>query len=64
MKTEVVHSLSKNSWNVHGTILGDKFKICRVPYIVTGDSIIDTIKKHEALQIALFISKSLLNYKS
>ena len=32
MKTKVVHSQSKNAWNVVNTELGGKYKIARIPY--------------------------------
>ena len=31
---QVVHSESKNAWNVIGTMLGGKFKLAKVPYIL------------------------------
>lgn len=55
-KTQVVHSKSKQAFNVIGTELGRKYKIARCPYIKTGDEIIDTREKAEALEIAEFIS--------
>lgn len=57
IKTKVVHSESKSSWNVVGTGLAGKFKIARVPYVVSGNDIIDTKEKSEALLHAEFISK-------
>jgi hypothetical protein len=55
-KTKVVHSESKDAWNVVGTDWGGKYKIARIPYLVTGNDILDTKNKAEALEDALFIS--------
>jgi hypothetical protein len=57
MKTKVVHSQSKPAWNVVGDQLGEKYKICRCPYILCGNEILDTREKAEALKHAEFISK-------
>jgi hypothetical protein len=57
IKTKVVHSKSKQAWNVIGTALGGKYKIAMVPYVVTDNEIIDTKEKAEALHHAEFISK-------
>ena len=57
IKTKVVHSLTKEAWNVVGTKIPGKFKIARVPYLITGNDIIDTKYKSEALLHAEFISK-------
>lgn len=63
MKTKVVHSLSKTAWNVVGTIPGEKYKIARIPYTaVPENEIYTTREKVEALEIALYISKSLDNF--
>ena len=56
IKTEVVHSQSKNAWNVVGTRLGGRYKIARVPYAILGIELVDTLEKAEALNHALFIS--------
>ena len=56
LKTKVVHSQSKTAWNVIGTQVGGKYKIARVPYIISGNEISDTREKSEALEHALFIS--------
>jgi hypothetical protein len=61
IKTKVVHSQSKSSWNIVGTDLAGKFKIARIPYNVTGNEIIDTKEKSEALLHAEFISKCFNN---
>lgn len=57
IKTKVVHSESKSAWNVIGTVLNGKYKIARVPYLVTNNEIINTKEKSEALLHAEFISK-------
>ena len=57
IKTKVVHSESKTAWNVVGTNLGKKYKIARIPYSITGNEIIDTMEKSEALRHAKFISQ-------
>ena len=56
-KTKVVHSKSKTSWNVIGTVLGAKYKRAVCPYVVTGSEITDTREKAEALEDAMSISK-------
>jgi len=57
IKTKVVHSESKNAWNIIGTSLGAKYKIARIPYLITGNEIINTTEKSEALRHAKFISE-------
>lgn len=58
IKTKVVHSESKTAWNVIGESLGGKYKIARIPYLVIKDlEITNTLRKAEALNHALFISK-------
>ena len=64
MKTEVVHSKSKNAWNVVNTEWGGKYKIARVPYSQIDNDILDTRWKHEALEIAMHISKSMETFKT
>ena len=32
-KWEVIHSESKDAWNITGTLAGGKYKLARVPYI-------------------------------
>jgi hypothetical protein len=64
MKTKVVHSQSKNAWNVVNTELGGKYKIARVPYSQFGDDVLNTRWKHEALEIAMHISKSMETFKT
>lgn len=56
IKTKVVHSKSKDAWNVVGTRLPGKYKIARIPYLITGNEVIDTREKAEALIHAQFIS--------
>lgn len=57
IKTKVVHSQTKSAWNVVGTILGNKYKIARVPYIVADDfeELTEKFRK-EAFEHAEFIS--------
>ncbi len=64
MKTKVVHSQSKNAWNVVNTELGGKYKIARIPYSQTDDDVLNTIWKYEALEIAVHISKSMKTFKT
>ena len=55
--TKVIHSQTKQSWNIIGTNLGGKYKIARVPYLIIGDELHDCLEKSEALNHAMFISK-------
>jgi hypothetical protein len=57
INTKVIHSATKSAWNVVGTDLSKKYKIARFPYTVTGNEILDTIEKSEALLHAQFVSK-------
>ena len=58
IKTKVVHSQSKDSWNVVGDDLGEKYKIARIPYsTIENSEILTTKNKHEALLHAQFISQ-------
>ena len=61
IKTKVVHSQSKDAWNVAGTGLSLKYKIARIPYVVSGNDITDTKEKAEALEHAEFISRCFNN---
>lgn len=61
IKTKVVHSKSNIAWNVIGTKPGGKYKIARIPYTITGNEIIDTKEKSEALDHAEFISRCFNN---
>lgn len=54
--TKVVHSESKPAYNIVGTRLGDKFKIARVPYLVTDDALLNAKEKKEAFDLAEYIS--------
>lgn len=56
IKTKVVHSQSKDAWNIVGTQLGKKYKIARVPYILTDRLETNDRDKNEALEHAEFIS--------
>jgi hypothetical protein len=59
IKTQVVHSQSKHAWNVVGTSLGLKYKICRVPYHYVdeeGYNNLNERNKQEALDHANFIA--------
>ncbi len=57
IKTKVIHSESKDAWNIVAVGLGMKYKIARVPYLVTKDEVFDNIEKNEAQYHALFISQ-------
>ena len=61
IKTKVVHSQSKPAWNIVGTTLGGKFKIARIPYVVTTDEDVNLINKAEAVDHANFISECFNN---
>ena len=56
IKTRVVHSQSKAAWNIVGVQLGRKYKVARVPYIVTDIPAIDKRERQEAFEQAEFIS--------
>lgn len=56
IKTKVIHSQSKPAWNVVGTKLCGKYKIARVPYVVTNNDEVNEIEKKEAFEHAEFIS--------
>jgi len=64
IKTKVVHSQSKSSWNIVGTGLSGKYKIARIPYVVSGNEICDAREKAEALHHAEFISFCFNNSES
>jgi hypothetical protein len=57
IKTRVVHSESKDAWNIIGENIGNKHKIARVPYLIIKNEVHDTLAKNEALNHALFISR-------
>lgn len=63
IKTKVYHSLSKPAWNVAGTKLGGKYKIARVPYILTDDKRTNEKNSKEAYDHANFISHCFNNSK-
>lgn len=57
IKTKVVHSESNPAWNVVGVSpIGGKYKIARIPYYVSDNSVITEIEKKEAFEHAEFIS--------
>lgn len=58
VETEVVHSKSKDAWNVIGQTVGCKYKIARVPYLICDNEILNTMAKSEALEHAEFISRA------
>lgn len=65
IKTKVVHSKSKDAWNVIGTELGKKYKIACIPYFVTETlQEVNKREKEEALNHAEFISKCFNNSNS
>ena len=37
-KWEIKHSETKDAFNICGTLVGDKYKIARIPYLVTKSS--------------------------
>ena len=64
LKTKVIHSTSKDAWNVVAITLGDKYKIARIPYIVTETIIeLNNREKRQALLHAEFISSCFNNSK-
>lgn len=59
IQTKVVHSQTKQAWNVVCENIGKKYKIARVPYFVTdkGENDITSFRnKTEAFDHAQFIS--------
>ena len=64
MKTKVVHSQSKLAWNIIGQELGGKYKIARIPYQQCDREILNTKLKHEALEIALHLSRSMTTFNT
>ena len=61
IETKVIHSESKDAWNVVGDVPGAKYKVARVPYLVIKSEVADTMAKSNALQHALFISQCFNN---
>ena len=56
IKTKVVHSKSKPAFNVVNESLGGKYKIARVPYVLSDDDNVTAQQRKEALAYAEFIS--------
>lgn len=56
IKTKVVHSLSKSSWNVIGETLGSKYKIVRAPYFTSDNKELTAKERKEAFNHAEYIS--------
>ena len=57
-KWDVKHSESKDAYNIVATVLGDKYKIARLPYIVGNDEFQSNKNKIEALEMASIICKA------
>lgn len=57
LETKVVHSESKDAWNVVSKRLGAIYKIARIPYTLIGDKKFDVKEMSETLDYAKFISK-------
>lgn len=58
IKTKVVHSESKNAWNIIGISLAKKYKVARIPYLIIKDCPnLNETRKQEALIHAEFISR-------
>jgi hypothetical protein len=59
-KVRVVHSETKNAWNIVGTILGGKYKWARIPYEqYKGNESLSTKEKFDALLLAEFIAEQI-----
>jgi hypothetical protein len=57
IETKIVHSESKDAWNIVSKTLASKFKIARIPYFAADNNeIITTMNKAEALDHAKFIN--------
>lgn len=57
INTKVVHSESKNAWNIIGISLAKKYKVARIPYLIIKDCPnLNETRKQEALIHAEFIS--------
>lgn len=56
IKTKVVHSQSKSAWNVIGDSPGSKFKIARVPYVLSPSEELNALNRKEAFHHAEYIS--------
>lgn len=62
IETKVVHSQTKPAWNVVGETWGKKYKIARIPYVVSTNSEIDRVERQEAFEHAKFISYCFNNF--
>ena len=56
IKVAVIHSASKNAWNIIGRTMAAKYKVARVPYVVVNDDEVNEINRKEAYEHAEFIS--------
>ncbi len=56
IKTKVVHSQSKDAWNVISAKLGSKYKIARIPYVPAEKPDLRDRQRVEAFELANFIS--------
>jgi len=61
IRVNVIHSKSKDAWNVVGTSLGCKYKVARIPYVAVEGV---TTEKLEALQHGEFIKFCFNNSKA
>lgn len=59
MKTQIKHSHSKSAWNIVGTMLGDTYKLARIPYNVCGNESLDEKERGRALKLAEYIQEKL-----
>ena len=64
IKTTIKHSETKPAWNIVGSKLSGKYKICRVPYLITDDDKANAYSKNEAYLHAEFISTCFNNSDS
>jgi len=56
IRTRVVHSQSKSAWNIIGMEVGKRYKIARIPYLITEDTLLNIKDQQEAYNIAEYIS--------
>ena len=62
-KTKVIHSKSKDAWNILGTQVGKKYKLVIVPYVKDeGNKSVSLVNKNEALRHAEYIRFCLESY--
>lgn len=54
----IKHSISKPAWNVVGKELGGRYKIARLPYLVTNDPEIDIKENQEQYTNAKLIASA------